>query len=407
MRVGTPGFVPDRLIEARAARRISSQKALATLISVSPGSVSKWESGTHAPDADALAALASQLKVRPEYFLRPTYDSPRPKFSRSLSSTLMRDREYQSAQMNWLQEISNVVGHYVELPDINIPDVMLGATYKQLRDEDIEGIALKLRHHWKLGEGPCPDVVALLERIGCIVGSIEMGTSKLDGLCSWSATEGRPFILLATDKMSFARRQMDAAHELGHAVLHGAVTKEELKSDLPLVEEQAFRFASAFLMPSRTYPYEVRNPSLASLQVLKERWRVSIKAQIKRLSDLDVIPSSHATIMYKLYSAKGWNSRGEPLDDAWPLTEPHVLGDALNLIVESGTRTKSDLLNVEFAMQAGDIENIAGLPAGWFANKGGVVLQLKPQSERQDAALPQPGKVIAFPNQHKTNKFAQ
>ena len=45
MRVGTPGFVPDRLVEARSARRISSQKALASLISVTPGSVSKWESG--------------------------------------------------------------------------------------------------------------------------------------------------------------------------------------------------------------------------------------------------------------------------------------------------------------------------------------------------------------------------
>jgi Zn-dependent peptidase ImmA (M78 family)/transcriptional regulator with XRE-family HTH domain len=379
MRVGTPGFVPARLVEARAARRISSQKALAALISVSPGSVSKWESGTHFPDASALAALANQLKVRPEYFLRPTFDSLRPKFCRSLSSTLIRDLEYQDAQMNWLQEVSSIVGHYIELPMLDLPDVLAGACYKQLRDEDIESIALRLRHHWKLGEGPCTDVVALLERIGCVVGSIEMGTSKLDGLCSWSEKDGRPHVLLATDKMSFARRQMDAAHELGHALLHGAVTREELKNDLKAIEDQAFRFASAFLMPSTTYIYEVRNFSLASLQVLKERWRVSIKAQIKRLSDLSMIPADFATSLYKIYSAKGWNSRGEPLDNTWPLAEPHLLRDALNLIVDSRTRTKSDLLNVEFTMQAGDIENIAGLPAGWFSYSKGEVVQLKPQ----------------------------
>jgi Zn-dependent peptidase ImmA (M78 family)/transcriptional regulator with XRE-family HTH domain len=397
MRVGTPGFVPDRLVEARAARRISSQRGLAVLISVSPGSVSKWESGTHAPDAETLIALASQLKVRPEYFLRPTYKSSRPKFCRSLSSTLIRDLEYQDAQINWLQEISHIVGHYIELPKLDLPDMLSGASYKQLRNDDIENIALRLRHHWKLGEGPCADVVALLERIGCIVGSIEMGTSKLDGLCSWAAKDGRPHILLATDKMSFARRQMDAAHELGHAILHGSVTKEELRSDLQAIEDQAFRFASAFLMPSTTYPYEVRNPSLATLQVRKERWRVSIKAQIKRLSDLKIIPADFATSLYKLYSAKGWNSRGEPLDNVWPLSDPRVLRNALNLIVESGTRTKSDLLNVEFTMQAGDIENLAGLPAGWFASSPAEVVQLKPQfRENSNVVLDRLGVVVPF-----------
>jgi Zn-dependent peptidase ImmA (M78 family)/transcriptional regulator with XRE-family HTH domain len=398
MRVGTPGFVPDRLIEARAARRISSQKALATLISVSPGSVSKWESGTHAPDAETLVLLANQLRVRPEFFLRPTFSSSRPKFCRSLSSTFVRDLDYQESQMNWLQELSSIIGHYVELPALDIPDVLAGSTYKQLREEDIEQIALRLRQHWKLGEGPCIDVITLLERVGCIVGSIEMGTTKLDGLCSWAEKDGRPHILLATDKMSFARRQMDAAHELGHAVLHKEVTKEELKSNLRLIEEQAFRFASAFLMPSKTYPYEVRNPSLASFQILKERWRVSIKAQIRRLSDLAIISDEFATSLYKLYSAKGWNGRGEPLDNAWKLSEPTCLRDALSLIAESGTRTKADLLNVEFTMQAGDIENLVGLAAGWFADRGGIVLQLKPHRElRKELSLPQTGTVVAFP----------
>lgn len=400
MRVGTPGFVPARLIEARAARRIPSQKALATLISVSPGSVSKWESGTHAPDAEALTQLADQLKVRREYFLRPVHSSDRPLFYRTLSSTLTRDLNYQEAQMQWLQEITTVINHYVNLPAIDIPDVLNGSSYKQLRDEDIERIALDLRRHWKLGEGPCLDMVPLLERIGCVVGSIEMGTSKLDGLCSWSRAEKRPFILLSTDKMSFARRQMDAAHELGHAVLHGAVTEEELKKDLSSIETQAFRFASAFLMPSTTYPHEVKNPSLATFQALKARWRVSIKAQIKRMSDLETIGTEYAGSLYKLYNAKGW-SKAEPLDDAWPMSQPQHLRDALNLIVDSGTRTKADLLSVEFTMQAGDIENLAALAPGWFATRQGVVIQLKSELERVGgvpvSTQSSGGVVVSFP----------
>jgi Zn-dependent peptidase ImmA (M78 family)/transcriptional regulator with XRE-family HTH domain len=395
MRVGTPGFVRERLPEARAARRLASMSALARLLSVSASTVTRWEDGSSAPDSEALAALAGSLQVRREFFLRPVFDSDRPVFHRSLASTMIRDINYQHSQMHWLQEISSALQHYVDFPGIDIPDVLEGRNYKQLRDDDIERIALDLRHHWKIGEGPCADVVALLERVGVVVSAIEMGTSKLDGLCSWSSSEGRPHILLATDKMSFPRRQMDAAHELAHAVLHKNVTKDELKKDLKAIEAQAFRLASAFLLPSTTYPHEVRRPSLATLLSLKERWRVSVKAQIRRLSDLKIIPELHATDLYKLYSAKGWN-REEPMDREWIIPEPRSLTDAMNIVIDSGLRTKADLLSVEFTMSAGDVENLACLPPGWFSARTAEVVQLKQDSPRMTSKSELPGVIVPF-----------
>ena len=315
-------------------------------------------------------------------------------FLRSLSSTLVRDLHYQMAQMLWLQEISHAVEHYVNLPTVNIPDVMAGSSYHQLRDEDLERIALDLRGHWRLGDGPCGDIVPLLERFGFIVGVIEMGTVKLDGLCSWSRGNDRPHILLASDKMSFARRQMDAAHEMAHALLHRDVTEEQLKRDLKLIETQAFRLASAFLLPSTTYPVEMRFPSLATMVTAKERWRVSIKAQIKRLADLDVIPSDYATHLYKLYSAKGW-AKEEPFDRQWVPGEPRALRDALHLIVDEGVRSKSDRLALEFTIPAGDVENLTGLPPGWFKHEVATVIQLKPSSSQSPAGA-ELGEVISF-----------
>lgn len=396
MRVGTPGFVPERLVEARAARRVQSMKELALMLGVSPSSVSRWETGKQAPEADALTALAKALRVRREFFLRPTFDSPRPMFYRKLVSTLKRDREYQSSQVRWLHEISHALQHYVDFPEVDIPDVLGGNSYSQLRDEDIEDIASELRSHWKLGEGPCANVVAVLEKIGCVVGSIEMGTSKLDGVCSWSKHEDRPHILLSSDKMNFPRRQMDAAHELGHAVLHRNVSAKALRDDLPEIERQAFRFASAFLMPQTTYVPEVPNYSLGGLLSLKERWRVSVKAQIKRLVDLEIIPQDHATQLYKIYSAKGWN-RQEPMDKEWPVPKPRMLHDALCMIVDSGTRSKDDMLSVEFTMHPGDIENLTNLPPGWFSKKTGdvVPLNLKSETSREADASPG-GSVIPF-----------
>lgn len=393
MRVGTPGFVPGRLSEARDARRIPSMSALARQLGINPSTVSRWEDGSAAPDLGALQRLASELRVRQEFFLRPTFETAQPVFFRSLASTLVRDLNYQRAQMRWLQEISGTLEHYVDLPAVDLPDVLEGASYRQLRDEDVESIALRLRQHWRMGDGPCADVVSVLERVGFVIGSIEMGTAKLDGLCSWSPHDGRPHILLANDKMSFPRRQMDAAHEMAHALLHRDVTKDEFARDLKFIETQAFRLASAFLMPSTSYPIEVRSPSLASLLTLKERWRVSIKAQIRRLADLEVIPSEFATHLYKLYSAKGW-SREEPLDRQWEPSEPRVLREALQLIVDEGVRTKADLLAVEFTIPAGDIENLCGLPNGWFSRDPAEVVKLKAPAER--ASSSGEGSVIPF-----------
>ncbi len=396
MRVGTTGFIPQRLTEARAARRIPSMAALARLISLNASTVSRWEDGSSAPDTEALAKLASLFGVRQEYFLRPTYKSAQPTFLRSLSSTLTRDLAYQDAQMSWLQEISHIVEHYVDLPPVNIPDFLGGASYRQLRDEDIEYIAREMRRHWGLGDGPCPDVVSLMERVGFVVGVIEMGTSKLDGLCSWSPIDQRPHVLLASDKMSYARRQMDAAHEMAHGILHRGVTHEELKKDLKkVIEPQAFRLASAFLMPSNTYPLEMRSPSLANMLALKERWRVSVKAQIRRLTDLKIISPDSATSLYKLYSGKGWSSE-EPLDREWKPVEPRLLKDALHLIVEEGVRPKSDLLAVEFTLSAGDVENLTGLPHGWFSNEMADILKIKTNAPMFEIFNEQPAAILPF-----------
>ena len=402
MIIGSPGFIPARLTEIRHARRIPSRAALARRIESSASSVSRWEDegSDQTPDPAMLVRMAGELHVRPEYFLRGTYESDRPTFLRSLSSTLVRDLAYQKAQMQWLHEASYIISHYVDLPEVDIPDVLAGVSYTQLRDEDIEQIALDLRRHWSLGEGPSGDIVALMERIGIVVATIQMNTTKLDGLCSWSPIDGRPHVLLATDKMSFPRRQMDAAHELAHAVLHRAVPAEEFEANLRVIERQAFRLGSAFLMPSTSYPHEVRRCSLAELASLKERWRVSIKAQIKRLSDLDIIPDDLSRQHYKLYSAKGW-SKGEPLDQHWPIQPPRALRDSLNLIVDNGVRSKDDLLATEITISATDVELLCGLPSGWFERDAAEVVTLKRGKLDSEIQSQLEGQIIAFPDRHR------
>ncbi len=99
--------------------------------------------------------------------------------------------------------------------------------------------------------------------------------------------------MLGSDKDSAARSRFDAAHELAHLILHNSVTK--LGPPLhKLLEEQANRFAGAFLLPVDGFTNDIGALlTLNSLWVLKRKWRVSIAAMIHRCAE--IWASSHKT----------------------------------------------------------------------------------------------------------------
>jgi len=277
----------------------------------------------------------------------------------------------------WLSDVATVAEHYAHLPESDLPDLLEGRSYREMRHEDIEAAAKALRTHWGLGSRPIENMVDLLERRGVIVASEQMDTDKLDGLGTWIG--GRAFVLLASDKASYARRQFDAAHELAHLVLHRGADEQAIATDLKLIEQQANSFASAFLLPADQYPLEVQSIDLYELERLKVRWKVSIKAQIYRLKTLDVLGNEGAASLFKRYSAKGY-SRGEPYDDgAWPLQQPSLLADVFREIVNQGVLTKAELLQ-EFCLSSHDIEALSGLPVGWLTQETARVIDLKPRT---------------------------
>lgn len=103
-----------------------------------------------------------------------------------------------------------------------------------------------------------------------------------------------------------------------------------------------------------------------SMAAAKDRWRLSFKAETKRLSGLEMIPDDYKIHLFKLYSVKSW-SREEPFDRVWEAPLPRLLRDALKIIVGGRLRSKTRLLALEFATSQGDVENLTGLPPGWFA----------------------------------------
>jgi len=105
---------------------------------------------------------------------------------------------------------------------------------------------------------------------------------EVDAFSMWKGT--RPFVFLNTYK-STEHSRFDAAHELGHLVLHkhGPPSGRE-------AEKQANTFASAFLMPRGSVLANApRLPTYSSLVQLKKAWTTSVSALSYRLHELRLI----------------------------------------------------------------------------------------------------------------------
>lgn len=360
--------------------------------------MSKWETGEQTPDPEALERLASALNVRVSYFLSPSYNSEAaPRHFRSMATATATLRKKCGARLSWLQEVSLTLQQWVDFPQVNIPQISL-PHFSKITEDDIEAAAEECRRHWRLGTGPISDMLLVLENAGVVVAFDEMETDKLDGVSEWAEPEGRPYVLLASDKNTCVRSRFDAAHELGHLVLHRGVTEMEIRN-LSLhkeLERQAHRFASAFLMPAERFSIEVQRFSLDALLAMKSRWRTAVGAMIMRCRDLDLISDEYASQLFKYRSARRWTKQ-EPLDDVWERERPRLLSRSLRLILEEGG-VALDALAEELSLSPADVEALCDLPSGFMTDRGGnVVVMPTLKSSVPDAERPSDGKVVNFP----------
>lgn len=391
MRIGVSGFRPERLIEARAARGLT-QVALADLSGRTSPSISRWEAGDQLPELDALQALARGLNLPVSYFLKPSRDhGSTPMFARSMAAATKIVRNRVQARLRWAQEISIFLQEHVELPIVNVPQIDVN-DFREIRDSDIELMAAKCRSDWKLGIGPISDVILAMENAGIVVVCEQIDAATMDGLSNWSETDNRPYVFLAKDKQNCVRTRLDAAHELGHLVLHSNLKEKSLYDAAAFkeIERQAFYFAGAFLMPAESFGAEIWSPSLQSFLLLKERWKVSVGAMIMRCANLQIVTDEGKQRLFKHYSGKGWR-KGEPLDDVLAPEGARLLGRCVNLICDHQIYSEEELIN-SLCLHQHDVESLCSLPPGSLTPKSLAFEPIVRSSPSTDS------NVIPFPN---------
>lgn len=362
MRSGVSSFQAARLTQARESLGLT-KVALASLVEVSQATITNWEHGRQFPEEIKLRAISEKLNMPMHWFLRELPEhGDGAYFFRTMAATSKSARIISKTRLDWMAEISGTLQKWLNWPEIKIP--LSGEFFLRLSDEEIESYAEKTRQALSLGFGPIQDVVLAIENGGGVCARDDIGFTKMDGISHWSSLDNRPYIFLANDKNNGIRSRFDAAHELGHVVLHKNVSLDEQKKYHKEVERQANLFAGCFLLPAESFVKDVSRPTVETLLALKPRWKVSIAAMIMRCYQLDLIDDNQKLNLFKRLSAKGWRTK-EPFDDQVPFENSRLLPRAVSMLVDQNIISKRDLLE-EFALPPTICEGLCGLPEGFF-----------------------------------------
>lgn len=379
-------FVKERLTEVREARGLT-QTGVAKSLGRSNSTISNWERGEQAPEPTALEQLAGIMDVPTGYFRMPMPEyGDCAIFFRSLANATARIRTREKARVRWLQHISLTLQQTLDFPEVRFPQLLADGDYKRLEHADLEKVAEAMRKHWNLGEAPIKNAILIAENAGTVVGVDSVGSTKIDGQGNWSRADHRPYILLAGDKYTAYRRQIDLAHELCHLILHRGVSETELAENFHLIEDQAKYLASAFLLPHRSFSSDVFSLSLDGLLALKPKWMVSVGAMAKRAHQLGMLSDSAVQRLWQYRATRGWHKR-EPLDlpSETPVEEPRLLRRSIEMIVQAKVRSKADLLSTDFCLRGHDVEQLACLQPHYFADPTTVV-PFEPKLKTKDGA---------------------
>lgn len=203
------------------------------------------------------------------------------------------------------------LAHSNDLPRLDIEDY--GGADK---------VAGVLRAHWQVPRGPIKDLTLLVEKAGVLVVHSPLGGASISGVTF--AVPGMPRLIVLNSDQPADRMRFTLAHELGHLVMH--------RFPSPTMEEEANRFASAFLLPAADLkPYVIgRRVDLSLLASLKPEWKASMQSLLMAITDVAGLTPNQSQYLWKQLSARGYRLR-EPPELDFPREKPTVVESLLRV----------------------------------------------------------------------------
>lgn len=300
--------VSDRVKRLRLVRRWD-QSELGRRAGMSPATISSIEQGRATPSDDQIEALASALGYSRDFLtaelgLIPT---TRP-WLRAYADAGKREADARTAA-------TTVAAEYVRCLKLKpLPD-LIPAFDGSLDDDDaIEEFAADVRHLAQIDtDAVVSNAIRAAERLGCLVLPLESELGRHLGMSV--RADDLPIMCVAKGQVPGDRQRWTVAHELGHLALHGDSPPPKNAPEARRMENQAHRFAGAFLCPADALHemFENNPVTLRALADVKHVWGVAIKALVHRCESLGIVDPDHARSLYKQISARKW-SKQEPVN---------------------------------------------------------------------------------------------
>lgn len=339
----------ELLETARHLRRLT-QKEVAEKVGVSQSWLSKAEHCIQELPEDIMNRLFDLYDLPMEFFLNGNSVTPE-------GHLFYRKRLTISEKVidSFVAKIQIIKGIIDELMTaIDLPEYKLNSYDPS--DYSPKEIADRVRYELGIVRGPIPNLTKLLEDNGVIIIKLDFGTEKIDGLTTVTAANRK--IMFINEQMPNDRIRFSLAHELGHLIMHIEKTPRSVET----VEDEADMFASEFLMPENEITPFLHELDLPVLAQLKRRWRVSMRALIRRAKDVGAISQEEYRRFQILFSKKGYN-KSEPV--MLPVEQPTLLSETLELYKSELGYSDHDLMQI---MRIGQMDYNS-----WFGDKPKII----------------------------------
>lgn len=347
--IDTPVFDGERLRLARVAQCLTLDD-LGGRVSASRQYLNQLEQGVKLPTQDMIEALAAALHVTPRFFSLSSRNSVRPEecHFRKQRTTPISVVSQVIARGTLLETFVSRLDDALHLPDVAFPSCAATSA------TEIETAAEAAREHWELGSGPIASMMRVVENAGAVVSFFDGVSERVDAL---SIDRQRPMIIRSEAKQTACRLRFDLAHECGHLVMHkGVVTGDKT------TEDQANRFASAFLLPRSSFVHEFprgRYLDWSAIFELKLRWKVAAAAIIRRAYDLKIISADQYRTGY-IHLTKTGQRRHELHDGIIPMENPELLSKSLDTL-ERSYPGAVERMAADVGLEANMFSRISGL----------------------------------------------
>lgn len=358
---------PRKVVVARESRGLT-QGELAERLGTSQAKVSRIEAGMLPVTEEGLAKIAAVLRYRESFFCESDelfgIDTS-VIYHRSLETSLIYHRKQQTIPVKALNRIHAVLN----IRRIHAERFLRAARLEPVKPfprfdideyESPESVAQAVRATWLLPRGPVANVTKTIEDAGGVIMKVDFGTHQLDAVSQW--IPGKPPMFFVNRNLPGDRLRLSLTHEVGHLVMHRTIN--------PDIEQQAFAFAAAFLMPRDTVLPSLHGITPARLATLKPYWKVSMQALLKRATDLDAITDRQARYVWMQLSAAGYRKR-EPAELDIPVEEPRLLPDMVELHAGKLGYSVDDLGKLTGLMEDELTELYLPKPTGLRAVQGG------------------------------------